>query len=113
MLRFSGANFRRHILYFSAAPRAKIERRRARLARSSGMSAGNPAIHTKPVSRAAANSARSGATHAAGLASNNGPASTRGITRFSALLLPLVNVDRPDAKGTHARSGAYAAATGS
>src|SRR5260370_29742211 len=104
MLRFSGANFRRHRLYFSAAPRPKIERRRARAAGSSGMSAGSPAIHTKPVSRAAVNSARSGTTHAAGLVSNNGPASVRGIAELPALLLPLVNVGPPDAKGTHHRT---------
>src|SRR5882762_2348181 len=108
MLRFYGANFRRHRLYFSAVPRPKIDRRRARVAGSSGMSVGSPAIHTKPVSRAAAKSARSGTTHAAGSASNNGPASMRGIVGVPALLFPLVNFEPPDAKGIHhARTDAW------
>src|SRR5258708_30169601 len=62
----------------------------------------------EPVSRAAAKSARSGTTHAAGLVSNNGPASMRGIIEVPALLLPLVNFELPDAKGTHhARTDAW------
>src|SRR5690242_1388729 len=92
MLRFSGANFLRYRLYFSAALRPKIERRRARVARSSAASVGSPRIHTKPVSLAAANSARSGTTHAAGLGSNSEPASTRGIAEVPALLSPLVKI---------------------
>src|SRR5258707_13246296 len=66
------------------------------------MSSGSPAIHTKPVSRAAVNSARAGTTHAAGLVSNNGPASMRGITEVPALLLPLVN--RPPQGSGHPHS---------